>query len=153
MSWFENVKGMHGGRLDICQSPIQNLLGPLVLHCAVQKLWLWYIWKLKVRSFYLTKFKWVEIRNWIWGAGEREMAMQCTKVYWNHKDFTMASKFNKSTMIITIITIMMITIITITMITIMTITTLTILFTVATLCLALVLPGAFAQVTKKNNSK
>ena len=31
----------------------------------------------------------------------------------------------------------------------MTITTLTILFTVATLCLALVLPGAFAQVTKK----
>ena len=82
------------------------------------------------------------------------MAMQCTKVYWNHKDFTMASKFNKSTMIITIITIMMITIITImiitiTMITNMTITTLTILFTVATLCLALVLPGAFAQVTKK----
>ena len=77
------------------------------------------------------------------------MAMQCTKVYWNHKGFTMASKFNKSTMIITIITIMIIIII---IITIMTITTLTILFTVATLCLALVLPGAFAQVTK-NNSK
>ena len=74
------------------------------------------------------------------------MAMQCTKVYWNHKGFTMASKFNKSTMIITIITIM---IMNIMIITIMTITTLTILFTVATLCLALVLPGAFAQVTKK----